>query len=98
MSRAFECAVQDQLAQVKMGIMRSVGAASDDKAGRPTLAAILSCIKVVSAQDYQTLCRQFADETDSVQKAELVEMEKHPLATVTCFVHDRFSMRLVFSR
>jgi hypothetical protein len=78
----------------KMGIMRSVAEASDDKASQPTLAAILSCIKVVSVQDYQQLCQQFADETDTVQKAELVEMEKHLLATTTCFIHDRFSMMI----
>jgi len=76
----------------KIGIMRSVKDSADDKASQATLESILSCIKVQSVQDYKNLCQQFAEETDGVQKVELVEMVKHMLAQPTYFIHDRFSM------
>ncbi len=79
----------------KIGVMRSVAESVSDTASDETLQTILSCIKVNSKQDYLKVCQQFTLETEAVQKAELLETEKHFLIDDTNFIHDKYSM-LIF--
>lgn len=79
----------------KMGIMKSVQPTSSDQSSDATLAALLACIQVRSNKDYEQLCQQFESETEAVQKAELLEIEKKFLLSDTLFFHDRYSM-LIF--
>lgn len=74
----------------EMGIMASVK--RNAKENRETVQAILACIKVQNTEDYDSLCRRFEAETETVQGRELVEIEKRILLSDRVFIHDRFSM------
>ncbi len=76
----------------KMGIMRSVKAAITNRKSRETVSAIFDCILIRTKEQYDALCLRFADETERVQKKELLEVETHLLKSPTNFIHDKFSM------
>ncbi len=74
----------------EMGIMKSVGHETDDKSSE-TVNAIFDCILVQNTQDYLQLIKKFDAETDQVQKASVLEIEKG-LFNRRTYVHDRYSM------
>lgn len=74
-----------------MGIMRSVHAGGADPGSMPTIQAILDAIAVSTKNQYQALCRRWAEETRQVQDDELVEKEDRILRD-RYFIHDRCSM------
>jgi hypothetical protein len=75
-----------------MGIMRSVKEATTDQKSRELIEAILACLQVETNVTYDALCKQFAAETDTVQKNERLEVVTRFLIASTNFIHDRFSM------
>ncbi len=76
----------------KMGIMRSVKEGINNRKSRETVAAIFDCLKIRNKEQYDSLCRRFTGETESVQEKELLEVETHLLKSATNFFHDKFSM------
>ncbi|MFZ6751271.1 esterase/lipase family protein [Undibacterium sp. Ren11W] len=79
----------------KMGIMRSVQAASSDTQSAATVAAILACLQVQTSAQYANLCAEFAIATEQVQARKVLETEKHFLIADTHFFHDKHAM-LIF--
>ncbi len=75
-----------------MGIMNSVGESLTDAKSRELLDAIIACLKVQNRDDYDGLCTRFAQETETVQKNELLETEERLLISPRYFFHDRYSM------
>jgi hypothetical protein len=76
-----------------MGIMRSVDAnTGGDAKSMETVNAILACIQVDTADKYAALCKQFENETEVVQRNELLEVETHLFLSDTYFIHDKYSM------
>lgn len=76
-----------------MGIMKSVKGKLGRDENSETIAAILNCIKVKSVIDYKNIYRQFALETEVLQKEELVEaFDEGIFSDERYFIHDRFSM------
>jgi len=73
----------------EMGILRSIRAEPGD--GHPTVEAILQCMRVDSGRAYAALCDRFAQQTETVQRAELVEKEVRLLPD-RWFIHDPSSM------
>jgi len=76
----------------KMGIMFSVKETHDDSNSQETVNAILACIQVQTEAQYNALCDRFRDETEQVQKNEVVEVEQRLFRSDVNFIHDRFSM------
>lgn len=75
-----------------MGIMRSVAESLADTNSRETVYAILACTQVRTDVEYMALCQQFRVETESVQKRELLEVERHLFRSDVNFIHDRYAM------
>jgi hypothetical protein len=75
-----------------MGIMRSVKETPTEQKSRELIVAILACLQIQTNEDYDNLCKQFLEETDTVQKNERLEVETRFLISSTNFIHDRFSM------
>jgi hypothetical protein len=74
-----------------MGIMRSIAAAGD----HPTVSAILRCLMVDSAADYETVRGEFSDLTTKTQADECVEPHGRILLPDTYTIHDRYSTVVV---
>ena len=80
---------------VKMGIMRSVKESQNDLNSLETINAILACMRVQTDVQYRALCEQFQQETEIVQKNELLEVEQKLFRSDVNFFHDKYSM-LIF--
>lgn len=76
----------------KMGIMFSVKETHDDSNSQETVNAILACIQVQTEAQYGALCDQFRNETEQVQKNEVLEVEQRLFRSDVRFIHDRYSM------
>lgn len=72
--------------------MRSVKETPGDTKNQETIDAILACIQIQTATQYEKLCDQFLSETEAVQKHEQLEVETAIFRTDTFFIHDKFSM------
>jgi hypothetical protein len=75
----------------EMGIMASVKKDISDKRNAETVKAIYDCIRVTDKKEYDSLQKQFNDETIEVQKKELKETIKEKLFRRT-FIHSRYAM------
>lgn len=73
------------------GIMAAVEPQRDGE-GIEVLRAIQRCLAVEDASDYDKLSAAFAAETEEVQKAEKVEIQKIPILPDRSFIHDRTSL------
>ena len=73
----------------KMGILRSI---KNNKKQHATVDAVLRCLKVKTQKQYTELCEAFADETDQVQKDEIVERRSRWLLSEHRRIRDPFSM------
>ena len=62
-----------------------------DAASRETLESIFDCLKVKSIQDYRSVCKSFEQQSLSVQKESILEVEQKFMREQFYF-HDRFSM------
>ncbi len=76
----------------KMGIMFSVNETHDDIHSQETVDAILACIQVQTDEQYAALCDQFRNETEQVQKNEVLEVEQRLFRSDVHFIHDKYSM------
>jgi hypothetical protein len=77
----------------EMGIMKSVKRIPGKDGGSEKIKAILDCIRVKTLADYENVRKQFAIETDTVQKDELLETHYDGIFShERYFIHDRFSM------
>ncbi len=74
-----------------MGIMKSVKPELSDTENNETVEAIFDCIKVTDLSSYQKVCALFEQQTELVQSAGRVEIEKKPLKK-NIYFHDRYSM------
>lgn len=76
----------------EMGIMKSVRKTPGQE-GSEKIKAILDCIRVKNAADYEKARTQFAGETAAVQAEELLEERDGGLFShERYFIHDRFAM------
>lgn len=75
----------------RMGILRGVSA-QPGAAGDETVQAILRCLQVRTTTDYAALADAFERESDSVQAAERVEIERVPVLPDRVHIHDRSSL------
>lgn len=73
------------------GILRSVSAQVDGQ-GNETVQAILRCLQVRTSLDYAALADAFEIESDGVQAAEQVEIERVPVLPDRVHIHDRSSL------
>ncbi|HUK34172.1 MAG TPA: hypothetical protein VLV86_09695, partial [Vicinamibacterales bacterium] len=74
-----------------MGILRSIGTATV----HPTVSAILRCLRVETAADYEAVRQEFAALTTQTVEAERVERHEHILLKDTYTIHDQRSMVIV---
>lgn len=89
---AFRIVVKKSHSGEKMGIMRSVKNEVTARKGKKTVQAILDCLQVQNKSQYYSICKTFNDDTEIVQKNELLEVESRFLTSDTSFFHDKFSM------
>ena len=75
-----------------MGIMRSVKSAVTDTKSAETVQAILACIQVASSDQYEALCDTLSVETNAIQCAERLEIEKNLFRSDVHSIHDRYAM------
>ncbi len=75
-----------------IGIMRSVKLSSEDNNSTELLKSIVSCLKVQSNDEYESLCKRFEEETVSVQKLEMLETIDGLFSFRRHFIHDRYTM------
>jgi hypothetical protein len=72
-----------------IGILTSV---KDDGAPHPTVEAVLRCLEVAGAADYEALRTAFAGENRTTQEAERVEIIRRRLLPDTVYFTDCYSM------
>jgi len=76
----------------EMGIMGSVSTRVGNRSGLDTVTAIIDCLKVRTKAQYNSVVKKHAQETQTVQDEERLEVEDHLLLPDSHFVHDRYSM------
>jgi hypothetical protein len=74
-----------------IGILRSV---KDDGAAHPTVEAVMRCLAVGSAAEYEALSAAFDQENETTQESERVAVVRKVVIPDTVYFTDRYSMVL----